>query len=66
MMMTTTPRAIAECVEHKEKREAFMQDAQRAWDTYRQTGLHLTADEADAWLVKLEAGEDAELPRCHA
>lgn len=57
--------AIAQYVEREEKREAFKQDAIRAWDEYQRTGLHLTLEEADAWLAKLEAGEDAELPKCH-
>ncbi|MDK2770313.1 MAG: CopG family ribbon-helix-helix protein [Sphingomonas sp.] len=57
--------AIAQYVEREEKREAFRQDALRAWDEYQQTGLHLTLEEADAWLAKLEAGEDAEPPKCH-
>lgn len=57
--------AIAQYVEREEKREAFRQDAIRAWDEYQKTGLHLTLEEADAWLAKLEAGEDAEPPKCH-
>ena len=57
--------AIAQYVEREEKRESFKQDALRAWDEYQQTGLHLTLEEADAWLTKLEAGEDADLPKCH-
>lgn len=57
--------AIAQYVEREEKREAFKQDAIRAWENYQQTGLHVTLEEADAWLAKLEAGEDAEPPKCH-
>lgn len=57
--------AIAQYVEREEKREAFKQDAIRAWEAYQETGLHLTMEEADAWLAKLEAGEDAEMPKCH-
>ncbi|MDF0546467.1 CopG family ribbon-helix-helix protein [Sphingobium sp. H39-3-25] len=57
--------AIAQYVEREEKRETFRQDAIQAWDEYQQTGLHLTLEEADAWLAKLEAGEDAEPPKCH-
>lgn len=57
--------AIAQYVEREEKREAFKQDAIRAWDAYQETGLHVTMEEADAWLAKLEAGEDAEVPTCH-
>lgn len=57
--------AIQQYVEREEKREAFKQDALRAWEDYQRTGLHPTLEEADAWLAKLEAGEDAELPKCH-
>ena len=57
--------AIQQYVEREEKREAFKQDAIRAWEEYQRTGLHLPLEEADAWLAKLEAGEDAELPKCH-
>lgn len=57
--------AIAQYVEREEKREAFKQDAIGAWEAYQRTGLHLTLEEADAWLAKLEAGEDAALPPCH-
>jgi predicted transcriptional regulator len=57
--------AIAEYVEREEKRERFRQDALAAWDHYQTTGLHLTAEEADAWLAKLEAGKDAASPKCH-
>lgn len=40
------------------------QDAIRAWDEYLATSLHITQDEADAWLGKLEAGHDVEPPAC--
>ena len=57
--------AIAQYVEREEKREAFRQDTLKAWEAYRTTGLHVSADEADAWLVQLEAGNDTEPPACH-
>ena len=57
--------AIHQYVEREEKREALKQEALRAWEAYQRTGLHLTHEEVDAWLAKLEAGEDAELPKCH-
>jgi predicted transcriptional regulator len=57
--------AILEFVEREEKREAFRQDAIKAWDEYRLTGLHVTAEEADAWMAKLETGQDVEPPECH-
>ena len=47
------------------EREQLPQDAQAAWTHYQATGLHATAEEADTWLAKLEAGEDAAPPQCH-
>jgi predicted transcriptional regulator len=43
--------AITQYVDREEKREAFRQDTLKAWEEYRTTGLHVTADEADAWLA---------------
>lgn len=58
--------AVEQYVEREEKRESLRQDALAAWNHYQTTGLHVTAEESDAWLAKLEAGEDAEAPECHA
>jgi predicted transcriptional regulator len=57
--------AIEEYVEREEKREQFRHDALAAWAHYQTTGLHVTADEADSWLGKLEAGKQAAPPKCH-
>lgn len=57
--------AISQYVEREEKREAFRQDTLKAWEEYRTTGLHVTADEADSWLAQLEQGSDIEPPECH-
>jgi predicted transcriptional regulator len=57
--------AIEQYVEREERREQFRQDALAAWAEYEATGLHVTAEEADEWLARLEAGEDAEPPECH-
>jgi predicted transcriptional regulator len=56
--------AIEQYVEREEKREQFRRDALAAWTHYQTTGLHVTAEEADAWLAKLEAGKDAVPPKC--
>ena len=58
--------AIRQYIDREEKREAFRQSAIWAWNDYRDTGLHATEEEANAWLADLEAGEDAEPPECHA
>lgn len=57
--------AITQYVDREDKREAFRQDTLKAWEAYRSTGLHVTADEADAWLAQLEQGKDTEPPECH-
>lgn len=57
--------AINQYVDREEKREAFRQDTLKAWEDYRATGLHVTADEADAWLAQLGQGNDIEPPACH-
>lgn len=57
--------AIQQYVEREEKREQFRQDALAAWNDFQVSGFHVTAEEADAWLAKLEAGDAAEAPECH-
>lgn len=57
--------AITQFVEREEKRETFRQDSLNAWEEYRLTGQHVTAEEVDAWLAKLEQGHDVEPPACH-
>jgi predicted transcriptional regulator len=57
--------AISQYVEREEKREALRQDGAKAWNDYQVTGLHVTDAEADAWLAKLQSGQDLEPPECH-
>jgi predicted transcriptional regulator len=57
--------AITQYVNREEQREAFRQDTIKAWEDFRLTGLHVTAEEADAWLAELEQGKDIEPPECH-
>jgi predicted transcriptional regulator len=47
----------------EEKHDRFRRDALAAWTNYQTTGLHATAEEADAWLAKLEAGEEVTPPK---
>jgi predicted transcriptional regulator len=48
----------------EEKREKFRQDALVAWTEYQTTGLHITAEDADQWLAKLQAGKNPPIPKC--
>lgn len=57
--------AIAQYVDREESRERLRQDALGAWAEYQATGRHVTMEEADAWLARLEAGEDVEPPAPH-
>ena len=49
----------------EERREAFRQYSLKAWETFRATGLDVSADEADVWMALLEQGHDIEPPKCH-
>ncbi len=65
-----TPRglmreAIAQYVDREEKRDAFHAAGVAAWREVEASGLHVTAEEADAWLAELEAGHDVEPPAGH-
>lgn len=57
--------AIEEYISREEKREQLRLDTLAAYEHYRTTGLHVTDEEMDEWLAKLEAGEDAPPPTCH-
>ena len=46
----------------EEARERLRADALAAWAEYEATGWHAAGEDVDAWLARLEAGEDAEPP----
>lgn len=58
-------QALETYVAREEQRESLRQEALAAHDEFLLTGLHVTAEEADAWLAELEAGNDVEPPKCH-
>lgn len=47
--------AIKQYVEREERRDRFYHDTGNAWTHHEDTGLHLTAEEIDAWLARIEA-----------
>ena len=57
--------AIEEYVSREETREQLRLDTIASWEHYKRTGLHVTDEEMDEWIAKLEAGEDAPPPVCH-
>ena len=57
--------AVQQYVEREEARERLCGQALAAWNAFGASGLHATAEEVDAWLAKLEAGEVLPPPACH-
>ena len=57
--------AIEQYVTREEKREALRQNGLQAWHEYEETGLHVTGDEAIAWLETWGMEEEKEAPQCH-
>jgi len=57
--------AIRQYIDREEQRERTRQAALAAWHEFQANGLHASSDEADAWLARLEAGEDVDPPECH-
>lgn len=59
-------RAIRFYLDHGESYRRFLTEGAQSWEHYKRTGLHVTGEEVDAWLMDLEAGQfDAEPPKCH-
>ena len=59
-------QAVSQFIEREEAREAFRAAGLQAWDQYQVTGLHVTHEEADAWLARLQAGEQVPVPQGHS
>jgi predicted transcriptional regulator len=57
--------AIQQYVEREDARESFRQEALASWQAYRETGQHLTGQEARAWLDTWGTGDEKDAPGCH-
>jgi predicted transcriptional regulator len=57
--------AIARYVEREERREALRRDTLEAWEEFRTSGLHATAEEVDRWLARWGTEDEASAPECH-
>lgn len=57
--------AVRQYLEREEKRESFRQEALENWREYRETGQHLTLEEASAWLDGWGTEKETEMPSCH-
>ena len=60
-----TQEAVSQYLDREEARWGMHDDAVAAWAKFQADGLHVTGEEADAWLAALERGEDIDPPACH-
>ncbi len=57
--------AISQYVDREEKLEMIRKDALRAWEEFQSNGLHVTAEEANKWLMELAQGQNTDPPKPH-
>lgn len=57
--------AINQYLDQEEARESFKQEAIASWEEYRETGLHLTGEEARRWLKTWGTEDEAPAPARH-
>ena len=52
-------------VDREATREALLRQAREAWQEYRDTGLHVSAEEVLRWLATWGGEVEKEAPVCH-
>jgi predicted transcriptional regulator len=57
--------AINQYLDREEARESFKQEALSSWAEFQETGLHLTGEEASAWLKTWGTDDEIPAPPCH-
>ncbi len=57
--------AIQQYVDREEARESFKNEALASWESYQETGRHLTGPEARDWLNNWGTGDETTVPECH-
>lgn len=57
--------AIREYVAREENRESFKREALESWESYQETGLHMTGEEAREWLSRWGTEHESDIPACH-
>ena len=73
-MLTTTPfldapkeraQEPAPPPRSEEERRAWYQEALDSLEHYERTGLHITLEELEEWVERLETDPHAPMPECH-
>ncbi len=57
--------AIQQYVDREEARESFKSEALASWESYQETGRHLTGQEARDWLKNWGTDDETTVPECH-
>ena len=57
--------ALSAYLTRAQDREAFLGELDERWEEFERTGLHVTAEEADEWMVRLARGKRPPLPKAH-
>lgn len=57
--------AILEYVQREEARQNFIKAADKSFEHYKETGLHITIDEFSAWVDEEQNKPDAPITACH-
>ncbi len=57
--------AIRDYIEREEAKERFKKEALASWESYKETGRHLTGQEVRDWLQTWGTNKESEMPQCH-
>lgn len=57
--------AISDYLAREELKEQFKQEALASWESYKETGQHLTGEEVRSWLQTWGADNKTNIPPCH-
>lgn len=57
--------AILEYVRREEARQNFIRAAETSFEHYKETGLHITLDEFNAWVDEVQEKPEAPITPCH-
>lgn len=57
--------AISDYLAREELKEQFKQEALASWESYKETGQHLTGEEVRNWLQTWGADNKTNIPPCH-
>jgi hypothetical protein len=56
---------IADDSECFEARQSFITEAKASWESFSETGLHISLGEFADWADKVQSQPDASIPLCH-